>query len=938
MNNLAFLCGRWKIFFVIIVFTSYVSEAFAQNINIEKLAYDEFGNQITGPVSLGDTIKYVINVTSDGAAQLSVEDTISASQEFVSGSLSANEWQPNGNPLFNNNAEVFNQQGQNDLFTLNVPVETSGVGIASVGGDGTIPIPVGQKIYSVFHHERFQDTGTIFCWDLFTLQQCPGTWPRNATDEDGNSLATPNNVHHFVSGNRIYFGSTRQETLSNGATTVVPGAGCWDTTIDNPCTFVSFRELDNSSSLLPNSDGSMGSQLNPEISMQFAGIVGISSSSSSPNDRVYLQANNSLYCRTVPSGSSCPGWSNPFIPTAQTGGNRDIFLDDFSVSKRIFISSNSSNTANSIVASCFLASNGSPCGAWPATGILLPNKITHSISPGFDNLGDLNAICFHNFVASTPHGLYNPNGLSTDVTCLRHQDGTPIGQTDPDIPKRIAYEPFHMLGGIRVLYPRSSVAPAKCIDYSGSQPQVCGDFTPTWSNNTYADYGYSLDPAAPGRCFLGLGHWGRPWRFSSDGTLVDSQNPNICRPFVYQKTFDFDDMFCGPTPNSIRWTHLELVNAPMGSERSGTIEIFDANGNLVQSIPLATVVGNNIPLLANTTTISALLGPLTVIYTSDPNIDRVTEFEIKLHHSSNLHSQICYQTVVSECGMVSNTAELTSPNLDTISTLADLGLTAGAQCGISGATVKVCKVAGEGVEEGELFDFGIGWDSQGQGGVTVPAGPAPDGYCQVIATNVPTDREIAIGEIRKAGFVVTDIVAAGAGNLSIINPIDRAITFSSVSEGVTEVTFTNEYRTGFLEICKVINEDGQSGSSTFEIEETGQSYTIPANSCTAAIEVPAGNLTINETVPAGWLMAGCIDYDPISDAINTDKIVQCDLDAGRMVIHVPSGDISQQTIGFVFNVRDETTSRSQSRTKRRGRRQSQRSHERRIREIINGGR
>jgi len=266
----------------------------------------------------------------------------------------------------------------------------------------------------------------------------------------------------------------------------------------------------------------------------------------------------------------------------------------------------------------------------------------------------------------------------------------------------------------------------------------------------------------------------------------------------------------------------------------------------------------------------------------------------------------------------------------------------------TGATLKVCKVAGDGVEIGTPFEFGYSWstDQNGgreEGGATVLAGPAPGGYCQVIATDVPTDRGIAIGELRKTGYVVTDIAVAGAGTPSTIDPENRFVTLDSVGEGVTEVTFTNEYRTGFLEICKFT--DGPSDALfEFTVEETGERYELPGNTCTAAIEVPAGNITILETPEPGWAMTGCSAYDPVENVFAPDRLVSCNVDTGRTVFHVPSGDISEQTLAFIGNATTNNepaaarrSSKRSKRSKKSTRDRSRRDQERRIRNLIEGG-
>jgi len=70
----------------------------------------------------------------------------------------------------------------------------------------------------------------------------------------------------------------------------------------------------------------------------------------------------------------------------------------------------------------------------------------------------------------------------------------------------------------------------------------------------------------------------------------------------------------------------------------------------------------------------------------------------------------------------------------------------------------------------------------------------------------------------------------------------------TAGSGVTEVTFTNQRkndgRTGYLEICKA---GDVKGNFTFTVSPGGLGpFTVPAGACSPAIQVFAGNVTINE--------------------------------------------------------------------------------------------
>ena len=127
--------------------------------------------------------------------------------------------------------------GPGTSFIINVPVsERAQVGQS--GGDGTLPIPVGNRVYGVQHHLN-AGAATIMCWDLSSLAICPpslggpSSWPRSI----GSDLMTPTLVRHAVVGTKIYFPSAR--VVGSGATaTTTPGIGCWDTLTETPCPFL----------------------------------------------------------------------------------------------------------------------------------------------------------------------------------------------------------------------------------------------------------------------------------------------------------------------------------------------------------------------------------------------------------------------------------------------------------------------------------------------------------------------------------------------------------------------------------------------------------------------------------------------------------------------------------------------------------------------------
>lgn len=99
-------------------------------------------------------------------------------------------------------------------------------------------------------------------------------------------------------------------------------------------------------------------------------------------------------------------------------------------------------------------------------------------------------------------------------------------------------------------------------------------------------------------------------------------------------------------------------------------------------------------------------------------------------------------------------------------------------------TLKVCQVAGAGVEEGTAFSF---TNSATSKKISVPAGPAPGGYCVVYGTFTG---KVTVTQTAKSGYPVSDITVEPNDRLISRNVANRYAQVR-IGGGVTEVTFTN---------------------------------------------------------------------------------------------------------------------------------------------------
>jgi hypothetical protein len=234
--------------------------------------------------------------------------------------------------------------------------------------------------------------------------------------------------------------------------------------------------------------------------------------------------------------------------------------------------------------------------------------------------------------------------------------------------------------------------------------------------------------------------------------------------------------------------------------------------------------------------------------------------------------------------------------------------------------LKICKVAGTGVTQGQLFTFKVGGNT-----FYVPAGPADNGYC-VLAGQYPLTTELTIEEVIPAGYYVSRIevkpdrvVSRGAANGKVV---------IRIGSGVTEAIFTNKLaglptptRTptsvntstpkptntptqtpgcspnctptptpipkGRLQICKEADGEGVNGYFTFKFETRSRS--VPVGACAGLISVNAGSLTITEVKQTGFELTDVY-------TIPANRLISKKLSGGSVVVTIVEGTSSSQTI------------------------------------------
>ncbi len=209
------------------------------------------------------------------------------------------------------------------------------------------------------------------------------------------------------------------------------------------------------------------------------------------------------------------------------------------------------------------------------------------------------------------------------------------------------------------------------------------------------------------------------------------------------------------------------------------------------------------------------------------------------------------------------------------------------------SVLKICKVAGDGVDVGTPFTFTSG-SGAAAATTTVPAGPKPGGYCKVVGA-FPTGSHIHTAE-NVAGTPYSSssitIVPATSGTANVQGNAADVV----LAPGVTEITFVNDKHTGYIEICKT---GVKTGTYHFQVKGTKIVVDVPAGACSPAVEVPAGVITLNEIAQAGDPTPVLVDCATLPDPSYMHGCTPGAL--GSVSVQVDAGGIADQTVVIVKN-------------------------------------
>ena len=175
--------------------------------------------------------------------------------------------------------------------------------------------------------------------------------------------------------------------------------------------------------------------------------------------------------------------------------------------------------------------------------------------------------------------------------------------------------------------------------------------------------------------------------------------------------------------------------------------------------------------------------------------------------------------------------------------------------------------------------------------VVIQEGPTqtPTNTSTNTPTSTPTNTQTAT-----ATNTPTDTPTNTPTDTPTSTPTDTATSTPTATATSTPTsTATNTPGLGFLEICKESDQTAPlTGDFTFTV--AGQTYTIPAGTCSTPIQLPAGQVSIVEEEKTGTELVGI-------RTVPVDRLVSSDLTTRTAVVTIVPGDVSTETIVFFRN-------------------------------------
>ena len=795
----------------------------ADPYQFEKKAFKPDGTPWSGPVNVGDIVKYVLSYKpgTTPSGPVKIDDTLSPSQSYVAPTTATDpSWTWGSSPYSTGNHEQYNHPGFGPL-SVKIKVGTAAPIVSN--GDGTKPIPVGSRVFGLFHHARHPTDPAppqVNCWDLASLTPCAG-YPKS--NHLGPEILTPLEADGVVRDGKIFFlGFIPSSTTISVASQGTPTFGCFNPASDGPCADVPLDNL--------------------VTDANWSNIGGLREDPVSK--RVFAVAKNKVYCREWVSSAwaNCAGgWpltgvsaiAGPAPATSYYANLAAIHVEQSAAPVRVYVHSGSNKIQ------CLNIADGSICsGAWGPGGKTLPGTTGNFFSSIASGATSENGVCLWEF-------------YGTVVGCLDQTGATapsPVNNTEYGASSKIVgVSSFRVPGTERVYVssfgwgtpPDSLPLPVDhgkpyCYDYSAGA--YCAGFvakSPKYGTN----YGFALDPLDPGKCMLALGHENLLWRFDWHTGELGCGKKDVVTATVP----DVQQCSTGkPAPKNFTWTSFKIITPGT----TGSVSVSQGTSP-VTTIPVTSGAG------PYTIPAGIAAGPAGLDFAFAPSGTSLSQIDIEVFYTATWNQEICYQTKVNKCGPVFNDAVMSGTFNGAPFSAAqkvDLGLASGPDCVPPPVEVPSCLSTDAKIKCGAVpGTYVVTITPNGVGGV------APD-YVEVISLTPGVVVTPANASIPVLGGKATVTLSGTAGTVVELQVNGTKINLGS-ADG-TDICCNGKIKVTLPDCPKPIPVDlkiVKTGGTTPAPDVPAYAFSLNITNEGAAYTAAPGVLTVTDVVPAGMI-------------------------------------------------------------------------------------
>jgi LPXTG-motif cell wall-anchored protein len=465
---------------------------------------------------------------------------------------------------------------------------------AGTSGDGYVPLPVGNKIYNVFHHQ----IARLYCTLKANAANCfPGTTGYYFDRTNGVTLTGSKGAAPVAVNNRsdaMFVAATNEMWIagdSANANSTSAGAGGF------ACMNLSTTPPKACSPAWVGAVSGQGSYTLAGTSTYYVKFSYIGTDAAT--SRMYGQDDSGMvYCLDGTTRALCAGWT----VTSASGLGTAAFSNGYNNSAvfgsagKIILTNN--GTSGTDYVTCLDSTTGLRCAGWPAVPALVPGQdavtnVTGNPTPRFTapNFTLPTGACFvhHNNPADS--------AASTSsirfTTCLSLADGTTVAvppNFEAAYPVQLSSRPNNTLGE-PTFTPDGKVFQAwtsrawnvaekddvySCYDYATGN--ACAGFVGgkdfTGAAATEYPYAVRVDDLDP-QCVWALGDVGNLRSF-------DTGSGGPCAASIARFTVEPRKFYCAASaPDITAWTRVDIANLPSAAYTRALLTVKDKAGNII---------------------------------------------------------------------------------------------------------------------------------------------------------------------------------------------------------------------------------------------------------------------------------------------------------------------------------------------------------------------